>query len=196
MGRGAWRLDEELRSLTLQTDKTIRLIKLGTIDRAASNDEVTIGVDCFCQSSNGRFGVFWGFHTTADDHSRNAHFLAVEVFGLSDPQSKRRAVIRRYIATLNERSGTVRSDGYRDTGIFEAKLDRENWRLDVRFSGASPFSVQFCGQTFPELCSDESNLEYSTVDFLGDFGLYSLDGSVWYSNPVFQRNSGIPNLHK
>lgn len=197
-GLGAWHLDEELRSLTINTDKTIRLVKLGATDDASENDQVTIGVNCNCRSSNGRFGIFWGLRPVADARARQSKFMVIEVFALNDPQSKRRAVIRRYLGTINSISGAVRSEAYRDSGTIDARLDRENWSLEVAFRGASPILVNFCGQPFPELCGDRADLPTAGAHASGDFGVYALDGSVWFSQPMFEQNSLVrfPSIRK
>jgi serine/threonine protein kinase len=198
VGRGAWHLDDELGALTINTDKTIRLVKLGATDDASEDDKVTIGVDCYCRSANGRFGIFWGLRPVADARARQVKFMAIEVFALNDSQSKRRSVIRQYLATINPVTGAVRSEGYRDTGTIDARADRENWRLEVAFRGASPILVSFCGQQFPELCGDRTDLPTPGAHASGDFGVYALDGSVWYGNPMFEQNSlaRFPSIRK
>lgn len=182
-GLGTWRLDEDLRSLVIQTNKTIRFVSLGELTPEHRN--VRLKIDMLPQSKDGEFGFFLGFGVEKNDNPRFARFQAIQIGILPPGQG---VVVGRYLAELDGHTGHVQQDRNQHM-IIAVPIGRETLGLEIRVRDANLQLVTFCGTNSVELYSQAINANYSESEFLGSFGIFAQDTTVWFSNPQFERNA-------
>ncbi len=185
-GLGAWRLDDDLKSLVIHGNRTIRLVQLGELQPDAIG-KIRLGVDISIRSDQGSFGFFLGFRQNPDDPERAAVFQVVEVMWLNVVDSNRRVVVQRYLGSINSENGTV--GGKRDDFVsLTVPMLHDKLRLEIELENHRLSRVVLNELNYPKLCADPFNAQYFLEDYCGAFGVYAADATVEFRNPSMTRD--------
>ena len=181
-GIGSGRIDEDLRSLVIQTHNTIRLVKLGEV--TPDEQDVTLGIDILPQSAESEYGIFLGFQAESGDQPSFWQFQAIQIKLNSIPLPARAAVSRSLVKLTAENSRSLVMRNYwTDLDIPAAS---QRLRLEINVRKHRLVSVSVCGQVCDELFSERRNAGYQASDYIGAFGLFSRNATTWFSNPHFE----------
>lgn len=184
-GAGSFRLDEDLRALVVHANRSLRLIKLGSLPAEPVGD-VRLAMDVNMLSDVGSFGVFLGFRESAIDHVNVVEFQTIEVLWLEKIDSKRKTLVRRCLSLINRESGLI--SGTRNDHISHLLPEHlEKLRLEIELKDAQFASVKLAGRSCDVLCAASLNSQYDQTDYRGDFGVFARGATVEFSNPTYRR---------
>ena len=184
-GLGAWRLDDDLKSLVIHANRTIRLVQLGELQPNAIG-KIRLGVDVSMRSDKGSFGFFLGFRQNPNDPERAAEFQVVEVLWLNVVDSKRRVAVRRCLSSINSENGAVNGDRNEFVSQVVPKI-HDKLRFEIELDGDRLVNVSLGGLNCPELCDDLVNSHYFVDDYCGAFGVFAMGSTVEFRNPSLTR---------
>lgn len=188
-GQGTWKLDEDLRSLVIDTHNTIRFVKLGELDNDLSN-VIHLGADFVRRSNVGTFGFFFGYRPEVDDVPRYAHYHSVEIWPPVGGDDPAQILVRRFYGKFDSNQVSVLALANRHQRLVvprDGKL-----RIRIKVEHGRPQSIQVFDQQCTDLTSDRTHTTFGPVDFSGPFGIYASDCTIWVTNPVYS-SIGIDN---
>lgn len=184
-GAGSFRLDEDLRALVVHANRSLRLIKLGSLSDEPIG-RVQLGMDVNMLSDIGSFGMFLGFRETAIDQSNVVEFQTIEVLWLEKADSKRKTLVRRCLSQINRESGLI--SGSRNDHVSHFIPEHlEKLRLEIELQDGLLASVMLAGRPCEVLCTKSLNSQYDMSDYRGSFGVFARGATVEFSNPTYQR---------
>ena len=184
-GLGTWRIDEELKSLVIQTSKTIRLVDLGHWKLGDQGFLLTISL--LPQSKRGEFGIFWGYQDGEFDNPLESRFQVMQLSALPSVLPAKKLFVRRYLAELDGQTGqvTAAKNGQVEIEIPEGP---DSLKLEVQMTKDGIERMTLSGHDCVDLYNDSRNARYSAKHYDGKFGIFAIDATVWFSNPHFERN--------
>ena len=183
-GFGKGEIEEDLKSLVIQTQDCNRLVKLG--EYSASDRGFTVALDVSPQSSEGEFGIFFGFQSEKDDRPKLWQYQVIQLQVRSSRQVPSLRVSR-YLAKLKSENQPI-------AGYHNQSMDMElphplRIRMEVQVEHNRLTSVTICGQQCDPLSIVTLNDQYSDSDYFGGFGVFAENATVWFSNPKFVRRN-------
>ncbi len=183
-GLGTWRIDEDLKALVFQTPDSLRFVKLGEL--GPDQTGFHLGVDIRAQADDSDFGFFLGFQADQADQTNSWQFQSIELHWPPILNPEPSSYIRRYLAKLNSRDSQTTGDRNFSKRFLihpaPAKLRLEITVLPNRINLISIYN-----DSIEELCSQELNGAYQDWEYKGKFGFFARNGTVYFSNPVFER---------
>lgn len=184
-GTGSFRLDDDLRALVVHANRSLRLVKLGTLPEE-SPEKVLLGVDVSMLSDVGSFGIFLGFREAAMEQPHVVEFQTIEVLWLQKTDTKRRVLVRRCLSLIDRESGVI--SGQRNDHISHLIPQHlEKLRLEIEIQACQFIAVRLAGHPCDVLCTSALNSQYDMTDYRGDFGVFARGATVEFSNPTYQR---------
>ena len=182
-GVGTWRIDEDLKSLVLQANKSCRLVKLGDISRRT--EDFKLSLDVVHQSNSGECGVFFGFQPEKSDNPRFVRFQAITIRSFNAIDGPK-LLVQRNLRQIAIPTGDVSSDRNHHVQLSDPK-GKAALSMEIQFEAGQLNAIKVAGQDCDQLTSSSANSQFSDTDFDGPFGVFTFDASVWFSNPNFQR---------
>jgi serine/threonine protein kinase len=195
-GLGSWAVDEGLRALTIQTVKTIRLVKLGSLTESHLK-HVHLECDIEFRSKTGTAGFFLGFQKDTSDTPRHTQFqgIGIELYHElvaaqlgTETETERSVMATRRLTEILLATRNASGGGRRRDCDVQIKKDIDKWRLKMTIKDGAVTLISLAGVDCPYLCEDNFNREYQIDNYLGDFGVFSYETNVWFSNPKFERS--------
>lgn len=185
-GLGTCRFEDELKSLVIQSRKTIRLVALGNFKKG--DPALRLSVDLLPQSNLGEYGFFVGFQPEQNGNPFKSQFQAVLMRILSKTHTERNVLVRRCIAEINSETGQV-DFGKDHFAMFAIPNQPEKLHFEIRLREASLPSIMLNDVKCHELDNDDRNSRFMATEFLGPFGVVARDTTVWFCNPQFERSA-------
>ncbi len=184
-GLGTCRFEDELKSLVIQSRKTMRLVALGEFNKG--DPEVTLSVDILPQSQEGEYGIFVGFHPEKDGNQFVPQFQAVLIRILSKTVAGRTVLVRRCLVEINSETGQI-DFGKNYHVILPLPLLPEKLHFEIRLREASLPTIKLNDSKCHELDNGERDSRFTASEYHGQFGIIARDTAVWFSNPKIERS--------
>ena len=182
---GTCRFDEDLRSLIIQANKSIRLVALG--DFQPGDPGFTFSVEMQPQTPAAEFGVFLGYHPGNEGNQFVTQFQTLQLRIMSTALAERTVLVRRCLTKINSQTGLVETTQNHQM-ILTLPLLPERLLFVVQLRDDSLPLIMLNGQKCHELDSGTRNARFLAADHWGRFGVFMKDGTVWFSHPHFERS--------